>query len=77
MPYNMFNILLLTKPEQFKVAVQKTVPLLSFVSQSNFILFALNSQERLHGDFLQCPLRGHLYLNNNVKNIVGPGSLEP
>lgn len=51
-PYNVFDILFLTKPEWFKAPVQRTVPLLSFVSQSNFILIALDSQKGLHRDFL-------------------------
>lgn len=73
--YNLFNILFLTKPEQFEAAVQKTVPLLSFASLSNFILIALGSQKGLHGDFLLCPLRGHASLNNNIKNNAGRESL--
>lgn len=74
MPYNVFNILLVTKPEQFKAGDQRTLSLLSFVSQSNFILIALDSQTVLHGNFLQCPQRGQVSLNNK-KNTVGPEGL--
>lgn len=73
MPYNVFKILFSTKPEQFKAAVQRAVALLPFVFQSNFILIALGSQKGVHGDFLQCPLRGHVSLKNNIKNYCWSG----
>lgn len=50
--YNGLNFLLPTKPEHFKAAVQRRVALLSFASQSNYVLIAPDPPKGSHGDFV-------------------------